>query len=188
MKDDMLIEKYTSQWVEDFESLKFEIERGLNGLNPRIEHVGSTSVPHLDSKPIIDLDIIYEIESEFKLLKAGLTSIGYYHNGDQGIENREVFKRDKKNGHPVLDSISHHLYVCQAQSAALQRHILTRDFLRKNDWARTTYQAMKYELAERANQDKKRYGALKEVYANTFFDEIIENQKSSSGSRQESKD
>lgn len=112
----MLNEKYTSQWCEDFESLKFEIERGLTGLNPHIEHVGSTSVPHLDSKPIIDLDIIYESESEFKLLKARLTSIGYRHNGDQGIENREVFKRDKKDGHPVLDSIPHHLYVCQAQA------------------------------------------------------------------------
>lgn len=184
----MLIEKYTSQWIEQFESLKLEIQHGLNGLNLPIEHVGSTSVPHLDSKPIIDLDIIYKNASEFKLLKARLTSIGYYHNGDQGIENREVFKRDKKGGHPVLDSIPHHLYVCKAQSEALQRHILTRDVLRKNEWARTTYQAMKYELAEKANQDKKRYAALKERYANAFFDEIIEKEKSGSGSRQESKD
>jgi GrpB-like predicted nucleotidyltransferase (UPF0157 family) len=55
----MLIEHYTSNWIKDFADLKREIENGLHGLEYTIEHVGSTSVPNLDSKPIIDIDIIY---------------------------------------------------------------------------------------------------------------------------------
>ena len=70
----MLLEKYTTKWIEQFEDIKFEIDGELSGLEYRIEHVGSTSVPNLDSKPIIDLDIISEHESEFEKIKSGLIS------------------------------------------------------------------------------------------------------------------
>ncbi|MDX1470790.1 MAG: GrpB family protein, partial [Flavobacteriaceae bacterium] len=79
---------------------------------------------------------------------------GYYHNGNQGIEKRDVFKRNGKSFNDVLDTITHHLYVCQKDSEALERHILLRNYLRKNDRARLAYQKIKYELAEKANQDK----------------------------------
>lgn len=173
----MLIEKYTTKWTIYFSSLKREIENGLIGLGYSIEHIGSTSVPNLDSKPIIDIDIIYEQVSEFEKIKSGLEEIGYYHNGNQGIENREVFKRSEKLTNEILDSIPHHLYVCQKNSTPLERHILMRDYLRKNDWARVKYQEMKYQLAEKANQDKKLYAALKELNVNEFIDEIIEKEK-----------
>ncbi|WP_052467135.1 GrpB family protein [Psychroserpens damuponensis] len=173
----MLIKKYTTDWITNFTELKHEIEKGLNGIEYHIEHVGSTSVPNLDSKPIIDIDIIYKNESEFEKIKSGLINIGYYHNGNQGIEKREVFKRNRESSHWVLDTITHHLYVCIKNSEPLKRHILMRNFLRKNDWARLKYQEMKYELAEKANQDKKLYAELKELNVNEFIDEIIEKEK-----------
>ena len=173
----MLIEKYSSDWIKNFEDLKLEIDNGLKGLKYRIEHVGSTSVPKLASKPIIDIDIIYESESEFKKIKSGLISIGYYHNGDQGIEMREVFKRTENQTNRILDFIKHHLYVCKIGSKALERHILSRNFLRKNDSARLQYESMKYILAEKANQNQKVYAELKELNVNDFIDSIIELEK-----------
>lgn len=173
----MLIEKYTSNWITNFADLKREIEIGLNGLDCNIEHVGSTSVPNLDSKPIVDIDIICENESEFENIKSVLKNIGYYHNGNQGIEKREVFKRDGNSTNGILDSIPHHLYVCPKNSEALERYILLRNFLRKNDWARIKYQEMKYQLAEKANQDKKLYAKLKELNVNEFIDVIIKKAK-----------
>lgn len=173
----MLLKKYTSDWIENFIDLKNEIDKRLNRLKYRIEHVGSTSVPGLDSKNIIDIDIIYESESEFNKIKAGLIEIGYYHNGNQGIEEREVFKRTGEMSDPILDKISHHLYVCPVESKALERHLLSRDYLRKNDWARLEYQEMKYKLAEMAGQDKKRYAKLKELNVNEFIDLIIEKER-----------
>ena len=77
----------------------------------------------------------------------------------------------------ILNTVKHHLYVCPINSKALERHILSRNFLRKNDWARLAYQQMKYELAEKANQDKKKYAALKELHVNNFIDSIIEKEK-----------
>lgn len=151
--------------------------RGLNGLDYQIEHVGSTSVPNLDSKPIIDIDIIYGNDSDFNKIKAELIKLGYYHNGNQGIKNLEVFKRNRHRLDSILDSIPHHLYVCPKDSEALERHLLLRNFLRKNDWARIKYQNMKYELAEKANQNKKLYAELKELYVNGFIDEMIQKEK-----------
>ncbi|TXD71356.1 GrpB family protein [Aequorivita antarctica] len=173
----MLIKKYTTEWIKDFKDLKREIKIGLVGVEHKIEHIGSTSVPMLDSKPIIDIDIIYEHETFFEIIKNRLIKIGYYHNGNQGIEEREVFKRNGKCKNEILDTKLHHLYVCPSSSKALERHILSRNFLRKNDWARLKYQGMKYELAEKANQDRKLYADLKELNINDFIDSIIEKEK-----------
>ena len=133
----------------------------------------------MDSKPIIDIDIIYYKKIDFEEIKLGLEKIGYYHNSNQGIEDREVFKRNDKLTNEILDTIKHHLYVCPIDSVALERHILSRNFLRKNEWARIKYQQMKYELAEKANQDRKVYAALKELNVNDFIDSIIDEEKRS---------
>ncbi len=170
----MLIEKYTADWIRDFELLKFEIAKGLRGTEFQIEHVGSTAVPNLAAKAIIDIDIIYEKATEFEAIKTGLINLGYFHNGDQGIAQREVFKRITSSNHKILDGIRHHLYVCQATSNELKRHILFRDFLRNNDWARIEYEAKKYELAMKARQDKKLYAELKELHLKDFVNSIVE--------------
>ena len=173
----MLIQKYTIQWVQDFESLKAEIQKGLPETDYRIEHVGSTAVPGLDAKAIIDIDIIYSGQRDFDKIKSGLIRMGYYHNGNQGIADRDVFKRTGNPFNKILDTITHHLYVCLADSKALERHLLFRNHLRKNEVARDLYQQMKYELAEKAGQDKKIYAALKEEQINPFVDIVIEKEK-----------
>lgn len=173
----MLIQKYTASWETDFLLIKNEIEDALKEVQFSIEHVGSTSVPKLDSKPIIDIDIIYWKREDFIKIKFGLEKIGYYHNGNQGIEDREVFKREGKLFNKTLDTIQHHLYVCPVNSTALKRHILTRNHLRKNELAREKYQMLKYALAEKANQNRKVYAALKEIYVNSFIDSIIEEEQ-----------
>jgi len=98
----MLLEKYSSQWVNQFEAIKSKLENALNGLEFSIEHVGSTSVPNLDAKPIIDIDIIYTLKDDFERIKQRLEKIGYYHNGNQGISERDVFKINSKLTNEIL--------------------------------------------------------------------------------------
>lgn len=173
----MILNKYTSNWIKNFTDIKHELEIVLVGINYYIEHVGSTTVPYLDAKPIIDIDIIYFNPADLEIVKLRLEKIGYCHNGNQGIDDRDVFKWNEKFTSKILDTIKHHLYVCPIGSKALERHILFRDFLRKNDWARLKYQQMKYELAEKANQDRKQYAVLKELNVNDFIDLIIVEEK-----------
>lgn len=173
----MLIQPYSPLWIRDFENLKAALDKGLQGVRYCIEHVGSTAVPGLAAKAIIDIDIIYDEPGYFDVIKAALMQIGYYHNGNQGITDRDVFKRNGNSTHPILDTLAHHLYVCPANSKALARHLLFRNQLRKNEEARLIYQQMKYELAEKAGQDKKIYAALKEININPFVDAMIEKEK-----------
>jgi GrpB-like predicted nucleotidyltransferase (UPF0157 family) len=173
----MLLQKYSTSWINDFTALKSEIEIALKGIACTVEHVGSTAVPNLDSKPVIDIDIVFSKQEDFEKIKSALEIIGYYHNGNQGIEDRDVFKRNGKQSNEISDTIRHHLYACPVHSKALERHILFRNFLQKNEWARIQYQQLKYELAEKANQDQKVYAALKELHVNDFIDSTIEEEK-----------
>lgn len=169
----MILHKYSAEWIDLFLKIKSEIEASLIYFTCYIEHVGSTSVPNLDAKPIIDIDIVYTNKLNFQGIKSRLESLGYYHNGDQGIEGRDVFKRTAKRFNPILDTIKHHLYVCPSDSSALERHIFSRNYLRENDWARIKYQQMKYDLAEMARQNRKVYADLKELHVNEFIDFMI---------------
>lgn len=169
----MLIQKYNTKWVEDFNQIKSILHKTISNIN--IEHIGSTSIPELAAKPIIDIDIVFDTSIDFEEIKKGLESIGYYHNGNQGIPKREAFKRNLTiEKHKVLDFITHHLYVCPIDSEELERHLLFRDYLTNNETARMQYQELKYEIAKKVNQDKKEYAQLKEVIAKDFFESIIE--------------
>lgn len=170
----MLIQTYTVNWVHDFKTIKIVLQEALQHLHVTIEHIGSTAVPGLAAKPIIDLDIVFASAVNFSEIKTRLESIGYYHNGNQGITDRDVFKRDNTlTKHKVLDSIVHHLYVCPAHSKELNRHLLFRNYLRTNEEARNQYQQLKHSIASEANQDKKQYAALKEEKAKSFIEQVI---------------
>jgi len=144
----MLIQNYQSTWVNDFNSIKEVIKEALGDIEITIEHVGSTAIMNLAAQPIIDIDIVHDKNESFEIIKKRLERLDYYHNGDKGIEGREVFKRDKLNEkHSILDSIKHHLYVCQIQSEELHRHLAFRDYLIENENDREKYEKIKYEIA-----------------------------------------
>ena len=133
---------YDEKWRSDFEKIKEELELALGGLIIGIEHVGSTSVPGLMAKPCIDVDVVIEDYKVFAAVVDRLAAIGYIHEGDLGIKNREAFKYSDK---PHLRD--HHLYVCPAYSEELHRHITFRDFLRATPNAAKKYAAVKAEAA-----------------------------------------
>ena len=173
----MLIQPYTTNWAEGFEKIKKILNQEICDYVLDIEHVGSTSVPNLPAKPIIDIDIVYRENDNFENIKNGLEKLGYYYNGNQGIEGREVFKRNGKHKNDVLDNITHHLYVCKHDSVEFQRHILFRDYLRKDEMTRNYYQQFKLELANEIKNDKVKYAELKQLRANPFIDYVIELEK-----------
>lgn len=172
----MLIEPYQQHWKEDFKKIKSVLENTLEGLNVSIEHIGSTAVPNLAAKAIIDIDIVFNKATDFDKIRGQLEEIGYYHNGDQGIKDREVFKRKKAiEQHLILDRITHHLYVCPSHSKELKRHLAFRDILIQDEATRKKYQAIKYEIALAANQDRKQYAQLKEDWAREFVLSAVKN-------------
>ena len=169
-----LIQLYTSDWKTQFETIQKILSATLDGFILDIEHVGSTAVPDLAAKAIIDLDIVYENGAVFPQIREKLETLGYYHNGDQGVPYREAFKRKKEIvSNSFLDTIPYHLYACPLDSPELKRHLLLRDFLRNNEWARLEYTTIKMEIAAQTQQDKAAYSLLKESVATPFIDKIL---------------
>ena len=125
---------YDESWKLAFEEIRSEIENVLDGLIIGIEHVGSTSVEGLSAKPCIDLDVVIKDYSVFDAVVRKLESIGYIHEGNLEISDREAFKYSDK---PHL--MQHHLYVCPQYSEELHRHVTFRDFLRSNPEAARKY-------------------------------------------------
>lgn len=169
----MLIQCYQATWESQFKQIREILEAALGGAQQSIEHIGSTAVPGLAAKPIIDIDIVYKNVVDFSIIKDRLEAIGYYHNGDQGITDRAVFKRRGTSTQVVLDQIKHHLYACSSSSKELQRHLQLRDYLRQNVEARNQYQQLKYSIAEEAEQDRKRYAQLKEIKARSLIESFL---------------
>jgi GrpB-like predicted nucleotidyltransferase (UPF0157 family) len=171
----MLIQEYNPQWSAGFHAIQKLLTAALVDLPVSIEHIGSTAIPGLAAKPIIDIDIVLQEYTAWDTIKNRLVTIGYRHHGNQGIPGREVFKRAAAAAEQeVLDSIAHHLYVCPANSEELQRHLRFRDYLRTHEDARIQYEQLKYVIAEEAGQDRKQYAALKEIKATPFINSILE--------------
>jgi len=169
-----LIQPYDPDWPQQFAQIRAILQAALGEQKQRIEHIGSTSVPSLAAKAIIDIDLVYATAAEFGNIKQSLEQLGYWHAGDQGIPQREVFKRaGKLPSHPVLDTIRHHLYACPVDSEELRRHLSFRDHLRTYPSARETYEQLKIEIAQAAQQDPKTYAHLKEKRAREFVLSIL---------------
>ena len=134
----VIVLPYDSAWKTAFEDIRTELDAALGNLAIAIEHVGSTSVEGMSAKPIIDIDVVIPDYTVFDAVVQRLAQIGYTHEGDLGIKDREAFKYENK---PHLQK--HHLYVCPQNSAELHRHITFRDFLRGNPDAVKAYSAVK---------------------------------------------
>ena len=126
-----LIVPYDPLWAIHFKEINDKLQNALFEIEIKIEHVGSTAIPSLAAKPIIDIDIVYFQTADFEYIKNKLEVLGYYHNGNQNIEGREVFKRNGIAFDKVLDGIPHHLYVCKIDSEELNRHISFKNYLIK---------------------------------------------------------
>lgn len=143
----VIVVPYDPQWRQNFEAIRDEIAAALGHLALDIEHVGSTSVPGLSAKPIIDLDVVIRDYSVFPDVLQALVRIGYEHEGDLGIPQREAFRYE---GKPQLQQ--HHLYVCPESSRELYRHVTFRDYLRTHPEAVEAYSRAK-ETAARQYPD-----------------------------------
>ncbi|MBP3684300.1 MAG: GrpB family protein [Oscillospiraceae bacterium] len=135
---------YDPQWRTCFEQIKGELEELLGDLFLAIEHVGSTSVPGLSAKPIIDIDVVIESYDVFPNVVEALKAGGYEHEGNLGIPEREAFRYDGKQ-----HLQKHHLYVCPADSEELHRHLTFRNYLRQHPGAAGEYGRIKEEAARR---------------------------------------
>jgi GrpB-like predicted nucleotidyltransferase (UPF0157 family) len=144
---------WSPRWAEQFEEVAAVLGRALADVrSARVEHVGSTSVPGLAAKPILDVDVVVEPGEESAAV-AALESVGYVHRGDLGVVGREAFH--------APDEPRRNVYVCTAGTANVRNHLAVRDVLRRRADLREAYDAVKRALAADPDMDIDTYIAGK---------------------------
>lgn len=153
---DIAVVGYASDWPEWFERIHAYVWPAVKGHALRIDHVGSTSVPGLAAKPIIDMDIVVTNGSKVRAVINDLRLLDYQWVGDLGVEGRQAL--DPPGG---VELPPHHLYLVVENNKAHLDHILLRDALRNDPEARRQYADLKRANVDLAQGDMDVYVAAK---------------------------
>ncbi len=146
---------YDEKWPEMFESESILIKKLLGMVAKNVHHIGSTSVPGLSAKPVID--ILLEVIDISELDNSVMTRAGYIARGENGISGRKYFI---KGG----DKRSHQVHAFAAGDTQVLRHLAFRDYLIKNKDIAGNYADIKRKAALLCKNDAHRYSALKEEF------------------------
>jgi GrpB-like predicted nucleotidyltransferase (UPF0157 family) len=159
MPDPIVIVDYNPAWPLEFERLRDRAAAAVGDIAIAIEDVGSTAVPGLAAKPVIDLVIVVEPEDVQRAIDR-LNAMGYVHQGNLGVEGREAF--GVPEGEP-----RHHLYISPTDSEELRAQLAFRDRLRVDPALANQYEALKRALARRFRDDRVGYTDAKTVFVTT---------------------
>ncbi len=151
---------HDSTWASEFAVLRDVWAHALGDCALAIEHVGSTAIPGIPAKAILDVDVVIPSPDVLPTVVDRLAAVGYTHMGNRDILGREVFKRQDGNV-PWNGSgrvwMRHHLYVCVEGGRELCRHLAFRDYLQTHPEAAEEYAALKTDLAQRYTGDVDAY-------------------------------
>ncbi len=160
----IVIEPYSSDWSKNFDQIKDVLKVALEGMFIDIKHVGSTSVPGMAAKPVLDIDIVVESFTLMSTIIRSMQTIGYRHMGTMGISGREVFIAESVEAsflEKTRSWMQHNIYVCDKFSQALKNHLKFREFLIDNPDAIVEYSVLKKKLASMPGCTLAKYSAAK---------------------------
>jgi len=160
-RDQVRVAESDPRWQLVFDRLAGELRSALADLDVMVEHVGSTSVPGLAAKPIIDIAIgvggPIAIDRFIQLLEP----LGYIYRRDEGASGGQLFVVDEDNrpGHRIA-----YIHLVTTDDPQWSRYLGFRDRLREDPHARAEYQQLKRQLAAEFRNDRAGYTAAKESF------------------------
>ncbi len=163
------IREYNHDWPKRFEQITAYV-KGFLPDSCKFHHVGSTSVPGMPAKDVIDLDIEYT-QGFLQVVIDGLREAGYEHEGDLDIQGRDAFN-------PVTNSKAaslpaHHLYACENGAFELRKHLSFRNYLRAHP-ERAGWLLNKKFLADASANTRDEYIENKSRYYEAITEESME--------------
>ncbi len=170
--DTIHIVEYDPSWPALYERERASIVATLGEVAAEIHHVGSTAVPGLSAKPIIDIMVAVTQLTSPEDYGRKLEPLGYeYHNSEEA--GRLFFRKGRPR--------THHVHVVERGGWMLRRHLLFRDYLRAHPQTTRQYEQLKRELAIRFESDREAYTKSKTEFiesivalaASRFGDESV---------------
>jgi len=142
---------HSGEWDRLFEEEKARIVTCLQGKTFDIEHVGSTAIPGMPAKPIIDIAAgVPDVEAIGEYVKL-LSQIGYEYRGDRSGDGDHTFAKGPESRR------THYLHMVAMGSTKWYDYVLFRDYLCCHEETRRAYVALKRNIAEEHPSDRKTY-------------------------------
>ncbi|MDM7985520.1 MAG: GrpB family protein [Maricaulis sp.] len=151
-----MITPYNPAWPAAFERERQRLQALLDILS--VDHIGSTSVPGLAAKPIIDILVSVKSLASLDKQAEALRASGYDYLGEHGLAGRRYLRRQASDG-----THTHHIHVYKQGDESLHRHLVFRDYLRAHAEEREDYGALKRKLVE-TGVDRKGYQSGKDDF------------------------
>ena len=158
MSEDIVLADPDPDWPRAFDIAQAEIAAILPEPPLLIAHIGSTAVPGLPAKPVIDIIALVADMEPAKAAMPGLEALGYQFRPAVSSAERMFLRRYGANG-----VRSHHLHI-HTSADEVQRHVLFRDLLRADPHLRDAYLALKRDLARRHGGDRQAYAMGKDSF------------------------
>jgi putative glutamine amidotransferase len=166
------IEAYDPTWPTRFDDEAARLRAALGHLAVRIDHVGSTAVPGLAAKPVVDIQVsVTSIAPRSDYLDP-LGALGYRWAIDPWPGDHEFFSRDQ-DGHRA-----YHVHVCAAGSRWERRHLAFRDWLQSHPDDAAAYERLKRELAQRHPRDTHGYTDAKTEFIREVESRALDDRRS----------
>ena len=140
---------YTTEWVRLFEEEKALLQAAIGAHVLDIQHVGSTAIPGMVAKPIIDIAVAVESFEGARVCIEPLERLGYCYRGQFGIPRRHYFTK----GSPR----THHVHVNEIGGRDWENQVLFRDYVIQHPKLAEEYAALKRELARKHQRDRDGY-------------------------------
>ena len=149
MAESVSVVAYDPDWPRRFEQERAVLAAVFGESEAIIEHVGSTAIPGLGAKPVIDILVGLSKLTEAEGLVAALEAAGfeYVHKYESQLPERRYFRK------PRLGSRAYHLHCVVKDSDFWVRHLAFRDYLREHPEAAAAYYELKRELAVRCSKE-----------------------------------
>ena len=160
-RGELRVSPYREEWKLLFEIEKRDIEEAIGDYIEDIQHVGSTSIPGMPAKPILDIAIAVKDFEEARVCIEPLCDRGYSFKGENGIPRRHYFLK----GEPC----THHIHMLEKDSEEWEKLILFRDYLRSNQNTAEEYKELKRNLLQRLRGNRKAYQAAKSDFVETVI-------------------
>lgn len=163
-KGKVVLDEYNDEWERIYKEEEKKLNKLIGKYVIKIEHVGSTAIPGLIAKPIIDMGIAVEdLNKNLDYIEI-LKNNGYEYRDDNGIKGERLFKKIN-NG-----LTTHFIHIVEIKSKRWHDFITFRDYLLSHPEEIKTYADLKKSLEKKYANDRKQYTASK----NKYISEIIE--------------
>ncbi len=154
IEDPVVVVPYDEAWPSLFEEERARIERAIGPWVEEIEHVGSTAVPGLAAKPVIDIMVGVKSLDDTPIFVKRLEAIGYEYvpELERQMPQRRYFRKLRQGRR------THQIHLVERSDAAFwDRHVLFRDYLRAHPEVAEGYARLKYEVSERFREERVAY-------------------------------